>query len=124
MRQNYVARHAHIRVLDQAVVLKPHGNIMGGDETDELEALITMFDSENVPCLVVNLVDVGMINSLGLSRLIQAHIKFARRKARVHLCQLDAKIQNIFVITRLSLVFPIYPDEKAALGACAGPVTE
>ena len=119
--KQYAAKHSNIRVLDHAVVVKPHGNLMGGDETDELESLIQTFDTEGVSCLVINLVDVGMMNSLALSRLIQGHIKFTRRSAHMHLCHLDAKIQNIFVITKLSLVFPIFPDEKSALAGCTGP---
>jgi anti-anti-sigma factor len=88
---------------------------MGGEETDEIEKLITELDTDKVPCLVINLVDVDMMNSIALSRLIAGHVKFTRRNARIALCNLDARIQNILVITKLSLVFDVYPDEQQAI---------
>ena len=121
MKQTYATKHTHIKRLDGVVVLKPHGNLMGGEETDELGKLIESFDSEGLGCLVVNLADVGMMNSLGISRLISAHVKFSRRKARVTLCNVDKRIENIFVITKLSLLFPVYEDEETGIAGCAAP---
>jgi len=121
MTKTYATKYMHVRRLDNgAVVLKPHGEMIGGAETDELEKIIDQLDSEGVPCLVVNLVDVGMMNSLAISRLVSAHVKFSRRKAHVGLCNVDKKIDNVFVITKLSLVFKVYPSEEAAIAACGG----
>ena len=118
MKQTYATKHTHIKRLDGVAVLKPHGDLMGGEETEELEKLIEGFDSEGLGGLVFNLVDVGMMNSLAISRLISAHVKFSRRNARVTLCNLDKRIQNIFVITKLSLVFAVYADEETAIAGC------
>jgi len=112
-------KHSYVRRAEGAVVIKPHKDLMGGEETDELEKLIDDFDREGVPCLVINLFDVSMMNSLALSRLIRGHIKFTKRKARMSLCQLDARIQNILVITKLSFVFDVYPSEEKAIAACS-----
>ena len=35
------------------------------------------------------------------------------------LCQLDKKLQNIFVITKLSLVFDVYESEEKAIASFA-----
>jgi len=40
------------------------------------------------------------------------------------LCQVDKRIQNIFVITKLSLEFNVYDSEEAALAACASGVDD
>jgi anti-anti-sigma factor len=117
--ETFATRHTHVKRFPAVAVLKPHGHLMGGDETNELEALIDRFDSEGVRCLVVNLVDVGMMNSLAISRLIRAHIRFSKRGARVHLCHLDSRIQNVFVIAKLSMVFNIYATEEEAIAGCA-----
>ena len=116
----FAARHTHVRKAGTAVVLKPAGDLMGGEETDELEKLIAEADEDQVPCLVINLGGVSMMNSLSISRLIRGHVRFSQRKARMSLCSLDARIQNIFVITKLSMVFNVYSDEAAALDACGG----
>lgn len=118
MKLTYATKHSHVRRIDDVVVLKPHGGLMGGEETDEIERLITEFDTDKIRCLVINLVDVDMMNSIALSRFIAAHVKFGRRGARVVLCSLDARIESIFVITKLSLVFDVYRDEALAIAAC------
>jgi anti-anti-sigma regulatory factor len=58
------------------------------------------------------------MNSLALSRIIRAHLKFTKRGARVLLCNLETRIEQVFVIAKLSMVFPVYDDEAAALSAC------
>jgi len=119
MKQTYATPHTHVREIDGIVVIKPHGNLMGGPETDEIEKLIGQFDAQAVRCLVVNLVDVGMMNSLAIGRLISGHVRFKKRGARMSLCNVDRKIQNIFVITKLAFEFNVYPGEEQAIADCA-----
>ena len=120
MEHKYATRYLHVRKLDSVVVLKPHGDLIGGPETDELETLIDQFDSERAECMVINLAAVAIMNSLALSRLIRGHMRFTKRGARVHLCNLDKRIENIFVVTKLALVFPTYPNEEMAIAGCKG----
>ena len=120
MTHTHATRHAHVKNLGAVIVLKPHGDLIGGPETDELEALVDQFDSERVSCLVINLAAVAIMNSLALSRLIRAHLRFTKRGARVLLCNLDKRVENIFVVTKLSLVFAVFPDEESAIAGCAG----
>ena len=119
MKRTYAKRHSHVREIDGVVVLKPHGNLMGGPETDELEKLIEQFESQGMRCLIVNLADVGMMNSLAIGRLISGHVRFKKRGARMCLCNVDRKIENIFVITKLSLEFHVYPGEEQAIADAA-----
>jgi anti-anti-sigma factor len=119
MAKTYATKHTHVKRLNGTVILKPHGSMTGGDETDEVEKLIEQFNTEGVSCLVVNLADVGMMNSLAISRLVAGHLKFSKRNARVNLCNLDKRIDSIFVIAKLSLVFNVYQTEEAAIAACA-----
>lgn len=119
MKETYATRHSHVRRIDGVVIIKLHGNLMGGPETDELEKLIEQFDSEDVHCLVVNLTDVSMMNSLAIGRLVSGHVRFKKRGAHMCLCNLDQRIQNIFVITKLSLEFHVYPGEAEAIAGCA-----
>ena len=120
MKHTYATPHAHVRELDGGVVvLKPHGNLMGGAETDELERLISQFDAQGVRALIVNLADVAMMNSLAIGRLISGHVMFKKRGARMSLCNVDKKIENVFVVTKLALEFNVYPDEEQAIAGCA-----
>ena len=117
MSDTQALRHSHVKRLDGVVVLKPHGDLTGGPETDEIETLVDRFDGEGVTCLVVNLAAVSIMNSLALSRLIRAHLKFSKRGASVLLCNLDTRIEQVFVIAKLSFVFPVFQDETAAVTA-------
>ena len=120
MTPTYATRFTHVKQLDGVVVVRPHGNLTGGEETDEIERLVDQLDAERVPCLIFNLSDVGMMSTLGISRLIAAHVKFTKRNARIGLCNVDKRIQSIFVITKLTMVFGSYPDEEAAIAGCKG----
>ena len=120
MAHTQALKHSHVKRLDDVVVLKPHGDLTGGPETDEIETLVDQFDAEGVKCLVINLSAVSIMNSLALSRMIRAHLKFTKRGARVHLCSLETRIQQVFVIAKLALVFPVFQDEASAIAAGAG----
>ena len=119
MSRMQALKHTHVKRLNGTVVIKPHGDLTGGPETDELETLVDQLDAEGVTCLVINLSAVSIMNSLALSRIIRAHIKFTKRKARVLLCNLETRIQAVFVIAKLSMLFPVFADESAAIAACA-----
>src|SRR5574341_28109 len=120
MSHTQALKHSHLKRLDGTAVIKPHGDLTGGPETDELETLVDQLDAEGVKCLVINLAAVAIMNSLSLSRIIRAHLKFSKRGARVHLCNLENRIEQVFVIAKLSMVFPTYPDEASAIAACGG----
>ena len=51
--------------------------------------------------------------------LISAHSNYVRRGGQMKLCSVDKRIENIFVITKLSLVFDVYPSEEQALASFA-----
>jgi anti-anti-sigma regulatory factor len=42
-----------------------------------------------------------------------------RRGGQMKLCSVDKRIENIFVITKLSLVFDVYPNEEQAIASFA-----
>jgi len=119
MSSTQALKHSHLKRLNGTAVIKPHGDLTGGPETDELEMLVDQLDAEGVKCLVINLAAVAIMNSLALSRIIRAHIKFTKRSARVHLCNLETRIEAVFIIAKLSMLFPVYPDESAAIAACS-----
>src|SRR5262245_42776396 len=102
-------------------ILVPKGYLTGGDETDELEqAIKTLADGGN-KALVVNLADTQHLNSTALGVLISAHSNYVRRGGQMKLCSVDKKIENIFVITKLSLVFDVYHNEDQAIASFTEP---
>lgn len=88
-------------------VLHLKGQFIGGEETDELKNVLAEVSDKQKNKLIINLADVSYLNSTALGVLISAHSNFAKRSGEIILCNVGDTIQNIFVITKLSLVFNI-----------------
>ena len=58
---------------------------------------------------------VTYLNSTALGILISAHASFAKKGGKVVICNLAKSIENIFVITKLTLVFEIALDLNSAI---------
>jgi len=107
------------RQVGPIVVITPKGYLTGGDETEELEQAIKTLAEGGNKALVVNLGETQHLNSTALGVLISAHSNYVRRGGQMKLCSVDKKIENIFVITKLSLVFDVYTTEELALASFA-----
>lgn len=97
------------------IVLELKGNYVGGDETDELRDEIKKISDSGNMKLVLDLGGVSYLNSSALGVLIAAHANYAKRGGKIKLCQLNKNLENIFVITKLSLIFESYPNQMEAV---------
>lgn len=100
-------------------ILAPKGYLTGGDETEELEKKIKALGEAGNKHLVINLAETQHLNSTALGVLIAAHASYVRRGGQMKLCSVDRRIENIFVITKLSMVFDVYPNEDQAIASFA-----
>ena len=107
------------RQVGNIVILSPKGYLTGGDETEELEQSIKALGDGGNKNLVINLAETQHLNSTALGVLISAHSNYVRRGGQMKLCSVDKRIENIFVITKLSLVFDVYPSEEQAIASFA-----
>ncbi|HET7225989.1 MAG TPA: STAS domain-containing protein [Candidatus Eisenbacteria bacterium] len=107
------------RQVGSITVLTPRGYLTGGDETDELEQTIRQLGEGGNKHLVINLGETQHLNSTALGVLISAHTNYVRRGGQMKLCSVDKRIENIFVITKLSLVFDVYGSEEQAIASFA-----
>ena len=106
-----------IRKTNGIAIIAPHGWMMGGDETEEFENTIRHLFTEGNRRLLVDLADVQMMNSTAIGALTAGRAMYVADGGQIVLCNLDKKIDQIFVITRLAFVFEVYASEKAALEA-------
>jgi anti-sigma B factor antagonist len=90
------------------VILQPKGNFVGGDETDDLKDTIKNYSESGNKKLIIDLGGVLYLNSTALGVLISAHANYSKREGKVILCQLNKNLENLFVITKLSLIFDSY----------------
>ena len=98
-------------------VLKLKGNFVGGDETDELQGTIKKLSDAGNLKLVIDLGEVSYLNSSALGVLISVHANYTKRGGKVKLCQLNKNLENLFVITKLSLIFDTYTSEIEAVAS-------
>lgn len=91
------------------------GQFIGGDETDQLRTLLNRLAEEKKAALIIDLEKVTYLNSTALGVLISTHANFTKRNSKVALCNISKNIENIFVITKLTLVFDIYPTVDDAI---------
>ncbi len=105
------------RQVGTIAILTPKGYLTGGEETEEVERAIKALAEEGNKHLVINLSETQHLNSTALGVLISAHSSYVRRGGQMKLAAVDKRIENIFVITKLSLVFDVYPSEEQAIAS-------
>jgi anti-sigma B factor antagonist len=108
-----------IRQVGNITILTPKGYLTGGEETEEVEKAIKHLTEEGNKNLIINLSETQHLNSTALGVLISAHSSYVRRGGQMKLCAVDKRIENIFVITKLSLVFDVYATEEQAIASFA-----
>jgi anti-sigma B factor antagonist len=101
------------------VVLEPRGRLVGGSETDELQEAIHKLIEEGNKRLIIDLGRVLYLNSTALGLLVSTHTNFTKRGGKVKLCNIGSKIENIFVITKLTLVFEVFDNQMEAIASYA-----
>lgn len=97
------------------VVVHLKGDFIGGEETDELRDTLKKLAESPKNKIIINMAKVTYLNSTALGVLISAHATVTKKGGVVVLCNLDKAIENLFVITKLSMVFPIYATLEDAI---------
>lgn len=106
-----------VRTVGDVTILTPKGMLLGGKETDELQSKIKELAEAGNRKLLINMGQTTFMNSVSLGVLIAGHANYSKRDAKLKLCAVDKKIQNIFVVTKLSLVFDVYDTEEQTLAS-------
>lgn len=96
-------------------IIRLQGQFIGGDETDALREEFKRLSSVDKPLVAVDLQGVTYLNSTALGVLISAHANLSKKQhGRIALCNISKNIENIFVITKLTLVFEMFPSVEEA----------
>jgi len=93
------------------------GSLVGGEETDELRRHISDFVQQGNKKLVIDLGKVTYLNSTAIGLLVSTHTTYSRNKGRLVLCGINKNINNIFVITKLTMVFEVVDTAQEAVKA-------
>lgn len=98
-------------------LVEPSGSLVGGDETVDLRAAVAGFVDRNYDKLLIDLSKVNYMNSTAIGVLVSAQTTYSKKGWQVKLCGINKNISNIFVITKLTLVFEVFDKREEALAS-------
>jgi len=98
-------------------VVAPEGNFYGGKETDELDRTLKELQASDNKKMVLDLAKVSHLNSIAIGLLVGTYTNYQKRGGRIFLANVDKRIQNVFVVTKLSLVFEVAESRQKAIEA-------
>lgn len=96
-------------------VIEVKGSLVGGEETDDLRSAVADLVEQGNKNLVIDLSKVTYLNSTAIGVLVSAHTTYSRNKGKVKICGINKNINNIFVITKLTLVFEVCETREDAI---------
>jgi anti-anti-sigma factor len=120
-------KYTTVRVGENFAVVRPDHRLVGDKETDEFQAIVKQLNEEQLAFMVVDLGAIDWISSPGIGALVDAHQRFVKRGASVFLARVDKRINNLLIITKLSLVFDVFTtvdDAIVAGGKKSGKIPE
>lgn len=97
------------------------GQIVLGEESAALRNLVYGLLSKGHKSILVNLADVGYIDSPGLGYLIGGFTSVRKEHGQVKLLNLKKKVHELMHITELYTVFEIFDDEAVAIRSFEQP---
>jgi anti-sigma B factor antagonist len=106
--------------LDNGIgLIEAKGSLIGGDETVELRQAVAGFADRDYSKLIIDLSNVTYVNSTAIGVLVSAHTTYSRKGWHIRICGMNKNINNIFVITKLTLVFDVFDSREDAVKSFA-----
>ncbi len=107
------------REIRSITVLYPKGSFFGDTETDDLEKALMDEAATGNTRLVLNMAECQALNSIAIGVLMRGYANYRGRGGEIKLCGLGKKLKDLFVMTKLIMVFDHHETEELALAAFA-----
>jgi anti-sigma B factor antagonist len=85
---------------------------------DELRDLV---EKEYLVRIILNFERVKFLSSAVLGKIISLHKRLGKEKGRMALCSINKDVKQVFKITRLDKLIPIFDTEDEALARIQSP---
>ena len=103
--------------LRSITVLALRGNFFGDTETDELQKAIMDEAAAGNTRLVLNMSEVQRLNSIAIGVLMRGYTNYKGRGGEIKLCGLGKSAKDIFIMTKLIMVFDHHDTEEQVVAA-------
>ena len=105
------------RQTGDVTVLDLGGKITIGEGNVSLRTAIRRLTEEGKKKVLLNLAQVGYVDSSGVGELVAGFTTLKREGGQLKLLNLTGKIRDLLAITKLLTVFDVYEDEAAAVNS-------
>ena len=103
------------REVDGITILDLSGEMYGGPDNMKLVEIVTELIQDKKLDLVLNLGKVKWISSTGLGIMVSARSRYAKEGGVIKLMSPNDRVLGILQVTRLNLIFDVFPTEQEAL---------
>lgn len=102
---------------NKIAVISLGGKLMGGPDADEVRDVIRGCLDDGVKDVLMDLAGVSWVNSTGLGILIASHVTVTNAGGKLKLSNVAAKIDQIFIVTKLHTVFETFDNNELGLAS-------
>ena len=96
-----------IKKEDSIILISLKGNLMSKAQVQPMLDEIDHFFNEGIKKIIIDLTDMGYMNSTGLSVLINIFTQARNKGGEVIITNIPEKINQLLVITKLNSIFNI-----------------
>jgi len=104
-------------VVDGISILAPKGELMGGPDSYALHDKVHGLIADGIKQVVIDLKKVKWVNSSGLGTLMACLTTLRNAEGQLKLANLNRKIENLLLITKLIVVFETYDSVERAVAS-------
>ena len=103
------------RKVGDVVVVDVAGKMVAADNAGRLKDKITSLLFQGEKKIIINLGEVGYVDSSGLGEMVACYGSATREGATLKLANAGKKITDLLVMTRLVTIFDSHDSEDAAI---------
>jgi anti-sigma B factor antagonist len=108
------------REIEGITVVDAVGRLTLNDSRTQLRDLIHVLSGDGQRKFLFNLAGVEFIDSDGMGELVRCYSAVRQSGGELKLVHVNKKVQDLLELTRISTLFEIYSEERAALEAFSG----
>ena len=105
----------HTREVGDVTIIDLSGRITLGEETDAVRKTIRDLVAKGLKKIVLNLADVGYIDSSGVGELVSSYTAVRNAGGELKLLNLTKKVHDLLQVTKLYTIFDIKDNEFMAV---------
>jgi len=114
-KEDELSLSTNLRDVDGVTVVDLSGRITLGEGSGKLRDTVREILAKGQKKIILNLGDVGYIDSSGLGELVSSYTTASNQGAKVKLVNLQKKVKDLLQITKLYTVFETFDSEADAV---------